>query len=80
MARRTGIVNVNVEPSPTWLFTQIRPLVEFDNLPGTKLPEPVPFAFFLTSASGLDIPGAGQVLLELRYGDDACARNETLVA
>jgi hypothetical protein len=23
--RRTGIVNVNVEPSPTWLFTQIRP-------------------------------------------------------
>ena len=23
--RRTGIVNVNVEPSPSWLFTQIRP-------------------------------------------------------
>jgi hypothetical protein len=23
--RRTGIVNVKVEPAPTWLFTQIRP-------------------------------------------------------
>jgi hypothetical protein len=41
-SRRTGSVNVNVEPCPTWLFTQIRPPVELDELPGERQPEPRP--------------------------------------
>ncbi len=42
----TGIVNVNVEPTPTWLFTQIRPPWSSMNFRHRVNPSPVPSAFF----------------------------------
>ncbi len=33
-------MKVNVEPTPTWRFTQIRPAVDLDELPGERQPEP----------------------------------------
>ena len=68
---RRALAHLALHPDPS--------AVEFDDLPGTKPSEPVPFASFLTSASGLDTQ-AQVVLLELQCGDDACTRNETLAA
>ncbi len=44
-SRRTGSVNVNVEPCPTWLFTQIRPPWSSMNFRERASPSPVPSAF-----------------------------------
>ena len=43
--RRTGIVKVNVEPTPTWLWTQIRPLCSSMNFRDRASPSPVPSIF-----------------------------------
>ena len=43
--RRTGIVNVNVEPSPTWLLSQIRPPWSSMNFRDSASPSPVPSTF-----------------------------------
>src|SRR5258708_24262732 len=40
-SRRTGSVNVNVEPCPTWLFTQIRPPWSSSNFRESTSPRPV---------------------------------------
>jgi hypothetical protein len=44
-SRRTGSVNVNVEPAPAWLFTQIFPPWSSMNLRERARPSPVPSAF-----------------------------------
>ena len=44
-SRRTGSVKVNVEPSPTWLFTQIRPPWSSMNFRESASPRPVPSTF-----------------------------------
>ena len=44
--RRTGIVNVNVEPTPTLLFTQILPPCSSTNFRHKVSPSPVPSIFF----------------------------------
>src|SRR5262245_42204067 len=41
----TGSVNVNVEPWPTWLFTQIRPPCSSTNFLDSASPSPVPSTF-----------------------------------
>src|SRR6266481_9312457 len=41
----TGSVNVNVEPTPTWLVTEIRPPCSSTNLRERASPSPVPSAF-----------------------------------
>ena len=46
LPRRTGSVNVNVEPCPTPLFTQIRPPCSSMNLRESASPSPVPSTFF----------------------------------
>jgi hypothetical protein len=43
---RFGIEKVNVEPTPTWLFTQIRPPCNSMNFRHKVSPRPVPSAFF----------------------------------
>jgi len=43
--RRAGIVNVNVEPIPTWLLTQIRPPWSSTNFRHRVSPSPVPSTF-----------------------------------
>jgi hypothetical protein len=43
--RRTGIVNVNVEPMPTWLVTPILPPWSSMNFRQSVSPSPVPSAF-----------------------------------
>ena len=42
---RTGIVKVNVDPTPTWLFTQIRPPCSSTNFRHRVSPSPVPSTF-----------------------------------
>jgi hypothetical protein len=44
-SRRTGSVNVNVEPCPTWLFTPIRPPWSSMNFRESASPRPVPSTF-----------------------------------
>src|SRR5262245_20675588 len=44
--RRTGTVKVNVEPSPTWLSTQILPPCSSMNFRESARPSPVPSTFF----------------------------------
>src|SRR5215831_19314653 len=44
--RCAGIVNVNVEPAPSWLFTQIRPPCSSTNFRHKVSPSPVPSIFF----------------------------------
>ena len=44
--RRTGIVNVNVEPAPSSLFTQISPPWSSTNFRHRVSPSPVPSIFF----------------------------------
>ena len=44
-SRRIGIVNVNVEPSPTWLLTQIFPPWSSTNFRHRVSPKPVPSTF-----------------------------------
>src|SRR2546427_9879472 len=43
--QRTGIVNVNVEPTPTWLVTPIFPPCSSTNLRHSASPSPVPSCF-----------------------------------
>jgi hypothetical protein len=43
--RRAGIVNVNVEPTPTWLVTQILPPWSSMNFRHRVSPSPVPSTF-----------------------------------
>src|SRR5262245_10800583 len=43
--RRSGIVNVNVEPTPIWLFTQILPPCNSTNFRARASPSPVPSTF-----------------------------------
>ena len=38
----TGTVKVNVDPAPTWLFTQIRPPCSSTNIRHNVSPSPVP--------------------------------------
>src|SRR6266545_5223585 len=45
-SRCTGIVNVNVEPCPTWLWTRILPPWSSMNFRQRVRPSPVPSAFF----------------------------------
>src|SRR5262249_10528950 len=40
-----GSVNVNVDPTPTWLFTQIRPPCSSMNFRDSASPSPVPSTF-----------------------------------
>jgi hypothetical protein len=44
-AERTGMVNVNVEPCPIWLLTQIRPPCSSTNFRDSASPSPVPSTF-----------------------------------
>src|SRR5262249_51026173 len=44
-SRWIGSVNVNVEPSPRWLFAQIRPPCNSMNLRARASPRPVPSTF-----------------------------------
>ncbi len=44
-SRRTGSVNVKVEPCPAWLFTQIRPPWSSMNFRESASPRPVPSTF-----------------------------------
>jgi hypothetical protein len=41
-SQRTGSVNVNVDPCPTWLCNQIRPLWSSMNFRESASPSPVP--------------------------------------
>jgi hypothetical protein len=44
--QRIGSLNVNVEPEPSWLLTQILPPWSSTNLRQRVSPSPVPSAFF----------------------------------
>src|SRR4029453_15637202 len=48
--RRFGIENVNVDPGPTSLFTQIAPPCNSTNLLASARPRPVPSCFRASSA------------------------------
>src|SRR5262245_49045038 len=49
---RLGSENVNVEPTPSWLFTQIRPPWSSTNFRHRVSPRPVPSIFFAAVGAG----------------------------
>jgi hypothetical protein len=64
------MVNVNVDPTPSWLLTQDPPTVELDELPAQREPEPSALHLLVRRP---DLPELLEHrLLILRRDPDAC--------